>query len=115
MVAVVVLLAAPAGLNSLSVVVDQHRQTIAKQQQEIATLTQAQASKQAAFAMHETCAAQADKVFRDLGYKLNGSNSTDVLQSHFNPERNKCFMTIETMSHDDVQRGQQGGLCDTSS
>jgi len=53
--------------------------------------------------LQEKCATQADKVFRQLGYQLNGTNSTDVLQSHFNPERNKCFMTIETLAHDGTQ------------
>jgi hypothetical protein len=44
-------------------------------------------------------------VFRELGYKLNGSkdNVAEVLQSHFNPSLNKCFMTIETMARDGSQ------------
>lgn len=104
-VLVVALLGAAWRLNSLSAAVDQQQQTIAKQQQQIATLTQAQASKQVAFAMQEKCTAQSEKVFRELGYKLNGSTSnvSEVLQSHFNPERNKCFMTVETMSRDGTQ------------
>ncbi len=55
--------------------------------------------------MQEKCAAQADKVFRELGYKLSGSrdNISEVLQSHFNPQLNKCFMTIETMARDGSQ------------
>jgi len=95
----VVLLATVWRLNSFSAVVARQQQTIAQQQQ-IAALTAAKTSRQEAFAMQEKCAAQAEKVFRDLGYKLNGSTNSvsDVLQSHFNPERNKCFMTIETMA-----------------
>ena len=101
----VVLLAAVWRLTSLSAIINRQQQTIAQQQQQLASLAAAKASRQEAFAMQEKCAAEADKVFRELGYKLNGSTDsvTDVLQSHFNPERNKCFMTIETLNHDGTQ------------
>jgi hypothetical protein len=85
--------------------VDRQQQTISQQQQQIALLTAAKTSRQEAFATQEKCTAQAEKVFRELGYKLNGSTSnvSEVLKSHFNPSRNKCFMTIETMSRDGTQ------------
>jgi hypothetical protein len=93
-----VLLAFAWRLNSLSVVVG-------RQQEQIATLSVVKPSKPDAFAMQEKCAAQADKVFRELGYRQTGSrdNVSEVLQSHFNPSLNKCFMTVETMARDGSQ------------
>jgi hypothetical protein len=101
----VALLAIAWRLNSLNAVVGRQQQALSQQQQQIATLSDAKSSKQDAFAMQEKCAAQADKVFRELGYKLSGSkdNISEVLQSHFNPQLNKCFMTIETMARDGTQ------------
>ncbi len=96
----VVLLVAVWRLTSLSAVVARQQQTLTQQQQKIAGLTAARSSRQNDFAMQGRCAAQAEKVFRDLGYELNGSttNVSEVQQSHFNPELNKCFMTIETFA-----------------
>lgn len=98
----VALLAMAWRLNSLNATVGQQQKNLTQQQQQIATLTEAESSKKDAFAMQEKCATQADKVFRGLGYKLTGSreNYSEVLQSHFNPHLNKCFMTIETMDRE---------------
>jgi len=38
----------------------------------------------------EKCALQAEKVFKALGYNL----QADSLQSHYHPERNRCFMQV---------------------
>ncbi len=45
----------------------------------------------------EKCATQADKVFRQLGYDLNGGGT---LQNHFNIRLNKCFMSVGTSIKD---------------
>src|SRR5258708_21343924 len=96
----VVLLVAVWRLTSLSAVVARQQQTLTQQQQKIAGLTAARSSRQNDFAMQGRCAAQAEKVFRDLGYELNGSttNASEVHQSHFNPKLNNCFMTLETFA-----------------
>jgi hypothetical protein len=101
----VALLAMAWRLNWLNASVGQQQQTLIRLQQQLAGLTDAKLSKQDAFAMQEKCAAQADKVFRELGYKLNGStdNVSETLQSHFNPQLNKCFMAIETMARNGSQ------------
>jgi len=98
----VALLAMAWRLNSLNATVSRQQQTLTQQQQQIVMLTEAKSSKQDDFAMQEKCSAQADKVFRELGYKQTGSrdNISEVLQSHFNPRLGKCFMTIETFGRD---------------
>lgn len=98
----IALLAVAWRLNSLNATVGRQQQALTQQQEKLATLTEAKSSKQDAFAMQEKCAAQADKVFRELGYKATGSreNVSEALQSHFNPQLNKCFMTIETVASD---------------
>ncbi len=50
-----------------------------------------------ALELQEKCALQAEKVFRQLGYKGAQQNgNVDSYQSHYNAKLNKCFMTVES-------------------
>ncbi len=74
------------------------RATTVQQRSEIAELTAKIADKSARgnLELQEKCAAQADKVFRQLGYSLSKDLST--IQSHFNVKLNKCFMSFSVLS-----------------
>jgi hypothetical protein len=116
-VLVVAILALVWRLNSITAALTQQQQTLSQQQQQIQTLTTALAdkSKQEGLALQEKCAVQAEKVFRDLGYKFNNSSQSldsNILQSHFNPRLNKCFMTLEANAYTSGQLGQQRFLLD---
>lgn len=52
-------------------------------------------SKRENFELQEKCAKQAEKTYRELGYELN--NGRESLQSHYNENLNKCFMTVDSV------------------
>ncbi|HXM83543.1 MAG TPA: hypothetical protein VN929_16655 [Burkholderiales bacterium] len=70
------------------------------QRSEIAELTSKLNDKAAreGLEQQQKCALQAEKIFGQLGYKLNDPRSKIFasLQSHYSAKQNKCFMTVET-------------------
>src|SRR6516165_7260725 len=76
---------------------------LVQQQAQTQLAALADKSKQDALALQEKCAAQAEKVFGQLGYKSNLTSENldnNSLQSHFIQKFNKCFMTIEENRYD---------------
>ena len=75
-----------------------------QQQSTIAELTSKLNDKSAHenLELQEKCAAQADKVFRELGYSL--SKNLASIQSHFNSKLNKCFMSLMYTSRNSNSR-----------
>ena len=65
-----------------------------EQREQIQKLTASltEKSKRDAFELQSKCAHQATKVFGELGY----NQSSDQLQSHYNPKLNRCFMAAST-------------------
>jgi len=93
-----------------------HQQEIIRQQQQqIDTLRTAldDKSKQDMLALQEKCANQAEKMFRQLGFKFSSNSlGSDTLQSHFNTRLNRCFMTVESTAYQNGQMSTNRFLLD---
>jgi hypothetical protein len=63
------------------------------QQAQIQKLTASLAdkSKREELELQEKCGLQAERLFREFGYKL---DALAQLQSHYNSKLNRCFMTV---------------------
>jgi hypothetical protein len=72
------------------------------QQEQIQQLTVSLAdkSKRENLELQEKCAAQAQKMFRQLGWEDNDpkSGSIALYQSHYNAKANRCFLTVDSTS-----------------
>lgn len=69
-----------------------------RQRSQIAELTSKLADNSARerLELQQKCANQAEKIFSQQGYKLNGPRPASY-QSHYNAKLNKCFMTLDSM------------------
>lgn len=60
-------------------------------------------TRRVSFDLQQKCASQAERTFHRLGYREDrptGDVVIAIYQSHYNAERDKCFMTLETMTKD---------------
>jgi len=73
-----------------------------QQRSQIAELTSKLGDKTARenLEFQQKCAQQAEKIFHQLGYKLNEPRSaiSASYESHYNTKLNKCFMTVSTVN-----------------
>ena len=75
--------------------------TNSQQRIQIAELTSKLGDKSARenLEFQQKCAQQAEKIFHQLGYKLNEARNaiSSSYESHYNTKLNKCFMTVSTV------------------